>query len=90
MNIHSPPVSVVSDDKELTTPVVKNENPVRGFVVCLSVCLFVCLVFNGTLTQDRSISANYGRVKPTQLAKGGQRDTMLNSQYVTQCNTVYN
>ena len=26
-------------------------------------CLFVCLVFNGTSTQDRSICANCGRVK---------------------------
>ena len=39
----------------------------------------VCLVFNGTSTQDRSICANCGRVKPTQLAKDGQRDTMHNS-----------
>ena len=52
--------------------------------------LFVCLVFNGTSTQDRSICANCGRVKPTQLAKDGQRDTMHNSQYVKQCNTVHN
>ena len=43
---------------------------------------FVCLVFNGTSTQDRSICVNCGRVKPTQLAKDGQRDTMHNSQYV--------
>ena len=28
--------------------------------------------------------------EPTQLAKDGQRDTMPNSQYVTQCNTVHN
>ena len=49
--------------------------------------LFVCLVFNGTSTQDRSICPNRGRVKPTQLAKDGQQDTMHNSQYVTQCNT---
>ena len=52
--------------------------------------LFVCLVFNGTSTQDRSMCANCGRVKPTQLAKDGQRDTMHNSQYVTRCNTVHN
>ena len=32
----------------------------------------VCLVFNGTSTQDRSICANCGRVKPTQAAKDGQ------------------
>ena len=51
---------------------------------------FVCLVFNGTSTQDMSICANCGRVKPTQLAKDGQRDTMHNSQYVTQGNTVHN
>ena len=50
----------------------------------------MCLVFNGTSTQDRSICANCGRVKPTQLAKDGQRDTVHNSQYVTQCNTVHN
>ena len=50
----------------------------------------VCLVFNGTSTQDRSICANCGRVKPTQLTKDGHRDTMNNSQYVTQCNTVHN
>ena len=48
--------------------------------------LFVCLVFNGTSTQDRSICANCGRVKQTQLAKDVQRDTTHNSQYVTQCN----
>ena len=41
---------------------------------------FVCLVFNGTSTQDRSICANCGRVKPTQLAKDGQRDTKHNRQ----------
>ena len=29
-------------------------------------------MFNGTSTQDRSICANCGRVKPTQLAKDGQ------------------
>ena len=29
-------------------------------------------------------------MKPTQLAKDGQRDTMHYSQYVTQCNTVHN
>ena len=52
--------------------------------------LFVCLVFNGTSTQDRSICADCGRVKPTQAAKDGQRETMHNSQYVTQCNTVHN
>ena len=50
--------------------------------------LFVCLVFNGTSTQDRSICANCRRVKPTQMAKDVQRDRMHNSQYVTQCNTV--
>ena len=54
----------------------------------LTDCLFVRLVFNGTSTQYRSICANCGRVIPTQLAKDGQRDTMHNSQYVTQCNTV--
>ena len=53
-------------------------------------CHFVGLVFNGTSTQDRSICANCGRVKPTWLAKDGQRDTMHNSQHVTQCNTVHN
>ena len=47
-------------------------------------------MFNGTSTQDRSICANCGRVKPTQLAKDGQRDAMHNSQYVTQCKTVRN
>ena len=51
------------------------------------VFLFVCLVFNGTSTQDRSICAICGRVKPTQVAKDGQRDTRYNSQYVAQCNT---
>ena len=57
---------------------------------CLFIYLFVCLVFNGTSTQDRSIYANYERVKPTQSAKDGQRDTMHNSQYFTQCNIVHN
>ena len=52
--------------------------------------LFCCLVFNGTSTQDRSICANCGRVKLTQVAKDGKRETMHNSQYVTQCNTVHN
>ena len=50
--------------------------------------VFVYLVFNGTSTQDRSICANCVRVKPTQLAKDGQRDTMHNSKYVTQCKPV--
>ena len=57
---------------------------------CTTVNMFVCLVSNGTSTQDRPICANCGRVKPTQLAKDGQWDTMHNSQYVTQCNTVHN
>ena len=48
------------------------------------------MVFNGTSTLDRSICANCGRVKPTQLDKDSRRDTMHNSQYVTQCNTVHN
>ena len=52
--------------------------------------MFVCLVLNGTSTQDGSVCADCGRVKPTQLAKDDQRDTMHNSQYVTQCNTVHN
>ena len=47
-------------------------------------------MFNGTSTLDRSICANCGRVKPTQLAKDGQRDIMHNSQFVTQWNTVHN
>ena len=58
-------------------------------VYCIRSQDFVCLVFNGTSPQDRSVCANCGRVKPTQLAKGGQRDTMHNI-YVTQCNTVHN
>ena len=41
--------------------------------------LFVCLVFNGTSTQDRSIFANCERMKQTQVAKDGQRETMHNS-----------
>ena len=56
----------------------------------LTITFFVCLVLNGTSTQDRSICANCGRVKPTQLAKDGQRDTMHNFQYVTQWITVHN
>ena len=47
------------------------------------VVVIVCSVFNGTSTQDGSICANCGRVKPTQVAKDG-RDTMHNSQNVTQ------
>ena len=47
-------------------------------------------MFNGTSTQDRSICVNCGRVNPTQWANDGQRDTMHNSQCVTQCNTVHN
>ena len=50
-------------------------------------CLFVwCLT--ARQHKDRSICANCGMVKPTQAAKDGQRDTMHNSQYVSQCNTV--
>ena len=45
----------------------------------VSLFVFVCLVFNGASTQDRSICANCGRVKPTQVAKDGQRETMHNS-----------
>ena len=65
---------------------------IPDMIKCLksSICLFVCLVFNGTSAEDRSICANCGRVKPTQVAQDGQRDTMHNSQYVTQCNTVHN
>ena len=56
----------------------------------INVGVFVYLVFNGTSTLDRSIYANCGRVKPTQLAKDGQRETMHNSWYGTQCNAVHN
>ena len=36
---------------------------------CQVYCDFVCLVFNGTSTQDRSICANCGRLKPTYCDK---------------------
>ena len=49
--------------------------------------MFVCLVFNGTSTQDRSICANCGRGKPTQVAKDGQRD--YERQFII-LNTLHN
>ena len=47
-------------------------------IVMMKNMYFVCLVSNSTSTQDRSICANCGRVKPTLLANDGERDTMYN------------